>query len=99
MPIMEITAEDGTLIRAWVCGRGLKSCGYCNRLGSFQCDFITMRFANSRIKRCDRWLCAHHATELGPDKHACPDHRAICLDAIARRLLKQPTAAAKEVST
>lgn len=57
---------------AIVCSRGRKaqSCGDCGRTSEFLCDFPVAS------KTCDRPMCSAHATQVGPDRHYCRDHRA-----------------------
>ncbi len=65
---------DGTA--AIVCGRGAPMrCHACHLAGGFRCDWIVGDRKTERPKRCDRPICPDHATQVGPNKHVCPEHR------------------------
>lgn len=81
---VELEGKDGNPFRAIVCGRGLRArCWVCGGRSERQCDFFVA--PPSREERCDRHLCKRHATSLGLDKDACPEHAMECLAAIRRR--------------
>jgi hypothetical protein len=61
---------------AIVCGRTRKGKRFtrlceCMAPAAFQCDWITDR---EGPLTCDAYVCARHATQVGPDKHLCPTH-------------------------
>ena len=87
MPILDITV-GGERVRGFVCGRGLRSCYVCGRLSTKQCDYLPR--PRPSTQRCDRHLCDQHATVLGPDKDACPEHAPVCLAALERLRAARP---------
>ena len=51
-------------------GRRAQPCGHCAKApGAFQCDWKV-----GYRTTCDRYVCAEHAFQAGPDKHLCPIH-------------------------
>ncbi len=50
-------------------------CRACHLVGGFRCDWIVGDRAAPHPKRCDRPICPDHATQVGPNKHVCPEHR------------------------
>lgn len=60
----------------FVCTTGrTKQCSACAGAGRFQCDWKVGKTKSGKVRRCDRYLCAGHATEVAPDKHLCPEHK------------------------
>lgn len=43
----------------------------CGGAGTLQCDWKI-----TKTRTCDRYICADHAEEVGPEKHLCPDCQA-----------------------
>lgn len=44
----------------------------CGRPCEFECDWKTPL---KKSGTCDRSLCSHHAKEVAPGKHLCPEHQ------------------------
>jgi hypothetical protein len=62
---------DGTT--AIICGmRGRQKFCACGRVGDFECDW---KVKEKRSGMCDAPICSHHALQVGPDKHLCPQHQ------------------------
>jgi len=50
-------------------GTATRCCRWCGDLADVLCDYIM-----SDGETCDRECCREHATEVGPDRHHCPEH-------------------------
>lgn len=68
MPILEFDDGKGGKVTAIVCGRGLKTCGWCNRISTKLCDFPT----GAQGKTCDARMCDSHSTHAAKDTDYCP---------------------------
>jgi hypothetical protein len=44
----------------------------CGRPCDFLCDW---KVREKKSGTCDAPICAKHATQVGPDKHLCPQHQ------------------------
>ena len=71
----KVTLPDGSSAMGWICTRGPRRqpprCK-CGRPSTLLCDYpLTGAKAG---KTCDRPLCTHCATEVGPGRHLCPAH-------------------------
>ena len=65
-----IKFPDGTV--GIICGtRKARHCA-CGRAGEFECDW---KVKDKRSGTCDAPICSHHALQVGPDKHLCPQHQ------------------------
>ena len=51
-------------------GRTRYLCRWCPHTGELQCDW---KVASG--KTCDKYICAAHAFQVGPEKHLCPEHQ------------------------
>ena len=65
---------------AIVCGamrsRLRKRCE-CGRSAQLLCDWkLGPKAIGPGVMTCDRPICPEHASEVGPDKHLCPEHQA-----------------------
>jgi hypothetical protein len=69
----------------FVCGRGLHGCYVCNQIADFQCDAFVVPAGVKPRRRCNRYLCTRHRTNLATNKDACPEHAPACLAALERR--------------
>lgn len=43
----------------------------CHLRATLLCDYPR---PDRKSGTCDKPLCAHHAVEIGPNRHQCPDH-------------------------
>lgn len=50
------------------------ACATCGYIGERQCDWKKPLHRKYESPTCDRWLCHHCTTEVGPDKDLCPEH-------------------------
>jgi hypothetical protein len=67
---IKIPGHKGEII---VCGiRSRKHFCACGRACEFECDWKT---PIRKSGTCDRALCSHHAKEVAPGKHLCPEHQ------------------------
>lgn len=70
-------------LKAIVCSSGqlpLRHPCACGKAAPFQCDWKL-----GGRKTCDRYICARHAQEVGPDKHLCPEHQVAYRQWLAQR--------------
>lgn len=83
MPCTPFTLPGGG--RGFICTRGRRPTCACGKAASLQCDaptpakLISSGPKAGRVRKagtCDRHLCAACATEVGPDRHLCPEHAA-----------------------
>ena len=68
MPCLPFTLPGGA--RGILCTRTRRPRCACGTVATLQCDAPSKR----RSGTCDRHLCAICATEVGPDRHLCPQH-------------------------
>ncbi len=59
---------------AIICGMrtGRKWCVTCNRPAGILCDW---KVPGRNAGTCDAAVCAHHAKQVAPGKHLCPEHQ------------------------
>ena len=55
--------------RIQLCGDFGPHCASCSGVGDYLCDYPV-----GEGKTCDRHMCEHHATAIGPDLHYCKAH-------------------------
>jgi hypothetical protein len=65
----QIKFENGRSVV--ICGLRTKHCA-CGREADLACDW---KVAGKKSGTCDAPICAHHAKQVGPDKHLCPQHQ------------------------
>lgn len=58
----------------------------CGQFSAFQCDWKM-----GGESTCDRHLCKDHATEVGANKHLCPEHTEAYEKWKAKRASQQPS--------
>lgn len=70
MACEHIKLPDGST--AIICGtRSRKQFCACGRECEFLCDW---KVPDKKTGTCDRPMCGHHATQVGPEKHLCAQH-------------------------
>lgn len=69
MPCTPVTLPGG--VRAIVCHRTRRPRCACGAPATLQCDAPAQRKSGT----CDRYICPACATEVGPDRHLCQQHR------------------------
>lgn len=78
-----------------LCSRGRRSrtaCRFCGVPGAqLLCDAPVVRRGAART--CDAPMCARCAHELGPDRHVCPRHVVVPVEARTEMLVEAPAEA------
>jgi hypothetical protein len=59
---------------AIICGlRSFRKFCACGRSADFLCDW---KIPAKKSGTCDKPICSHHAQQVAPGKHLCPEHQA-----------------------
>jgi hypothetical protein len=53
-----------------------KKCSWCDKWSTKLCDYRLSPAAQvTHVRTCDQPMCDDHATNVGPNRDLCPDHK------------------------